>query len=177
MPAPIELIESTDGVAVAVHDLGGPDAAPVLLLVHANGFDAEAWRPFAAHLRPSHRVIALDLRGHGLARTPEGLDWDWSDFGDDVVAVLDSGVLPRGPLHGVGHSLGGAALCMAAARRPGALRSLWLFEPIAPPPMGFVAMNSNPMAEAAARRRPSFESLDAAVANYAVQAAAERLPP
>lgn len=140
----------------------------MLLLVHPNGFNAGAWRPFADALRASHRLAALDLRGHGAARTPEGLDFAWSGFGDDVVAVLDAGVLPAGPLHGVGHSLGGAALCMAAARRPDAFRSLWLFEPIAPPPDAFGGgSGDNPMAAGAERRRPTFESLDAAYDNYA----------
>lgn len=164
------LIDSTDGVGVAVHDLGGPDGAPVLLLVHANGFNAGAWRPFAAALAAAHRVVALDLRGHGVARTPDGLDFAWSGFGDDVVAVLDSGVLPPGPVHGVGHSLGGAALCMAAARGRGAIRSLWLFEPIAPPPgaMGD-GSGENPMAAGAERRRRIFDSLDAAYDNYAAK--------
>lgn len=167
------LIDSTGGVGVAVHDLGGPDAdgTPVLLLAHANGFNAGAWRPFAARLADRHRVLALDLRAHGFARTPEGLDLAWTGFADDVVAVLDSGVLPAGPLHGVGHSLGGAALLTAAARRPGAFRSLWLFEPIAPPPHIFTTPDGtprpNPLAEAAERRRERFDSYDAACENYA----------
>jgi pimeloyl-ACP methyl ester carboxylesterase len=171
MPAPIQLVESSGGVAVAVHDLGGPDHAPVIVFVHATGFNAHAWRPFAAALAPRHRVVALDLRAHGVARTPEDVDLTWTGFGDDVVAVLDSGALPPGPLHGVGHSMGGAALCMAAARRPWALRSLWLFEPIVPPPDGFAdddgTVRPNPLAEGAERRRRSFESLDAALDNYA----------
>jgi pimeloyl-ACP methyl ester carboxylesterase len=162
-----ELVESTDGVAVAVHDLGGADG-PVLLLAHANGFNAAAWRPFAAALAPSHRVIAVDLRAHGVARTADDPTLEWSRFGDDVTAVLDSGVLPDGPLHGIGHSLGGAALVMAAARRPRAFRSLWLFEPIIPPPDGFAGgSGENPMAAGAARRRPRFDSHDAAYDNYA----------
>ena len=162
-----ELVESSDGAAVAVHDLGGTDG-PVLLLVHANGFNAAAWQPFAAALAPSHRVMALDLRAHGLARTPDDPNLEWSQFGDDVTAVLDSGVLPDAPLHGIGHSLGGASLVMAAARRPGAFRSLWLFEPIIPPPDGFAGTSGeNPMAEGAARRRPTFDSAEAAYDNYA----------
>ena len=37
---------------------------------------------------------------------------------DDVVAVLESGVLGDAPVYGVGHSMGGAALVMAADRLP-----------------------------------------------------------
>jgi pimeloyl-ACP methyl ester carboxylesterase len=164
MPA---LIDSTDGVGVAVHDLGGPDGAPVLVFVHATGFNAGGWRPMAAALSVRHRVLALDLRGHGGGRTPEDTTFEWVGFVDDVVAVLDSGTLPSGPLHGLGHSMGGAALLGAAERRPGAFRSLWLFEPIAPPP-GYFASSpiDNPLAVGAEKRRPSFESVDAAVANY-----------
>jgi pimeloyl-ACP methyl ester carboxylesterase len=161
-----ELVESTDGVAVAVHDLGGADG-PVLLLAHANGFNAAAWRPFAAALAPTHRVVALDLRAHGVARTPDDPSLEWSRFGDDVTAVLDSGVLPDGPLHGIGHSLGGAALVMAAARRPGAFRSLWLFEPVIPPASGVDTSGANPLADGAERRRRTFPSLDAAYDHYA----------
>ena len=43
---PIELIDSTDGVRLAVHDLGGD--GPPLLLAHATGMRASPtarWRP------------------------------------------------------------------------------------------------------------------------------------
>jgi pimeloyl-ACP methyl ester carboxylesterase len=165
---PTTLLDSTDGVGVAVHDLGGPDGAPVVLIVHATGFNAGAYRPFAARLAVRHRVVAIDVRGHGHARTPDGIDFRWADIADDVVAVLDSGELPDGPVHGVGHSMGGACLVLAAQRRPGAFRSLWLFEPVIPPPGSMPGgPGPNPMAEAAARRRPTFPSLEAAVENYA----------
>jgi len=162
------LLDSTDGVAVAIHDLGGPEGAPVLVLAHATGFNAGAWRPFAARLARQHRVVALDLRGHGLARTPEGIDFDWRGFVDDVVAVVDARdeVLHPGPVHGIGHSMGGAALLGAVARRPGSFRSLWLFEPIAPPSGTVFGTADNPMAAAAERRRPAFESVEAAIDNY-----------
>lgn len=162
------LIESSGGVAVAVHDLGGPEHAPILLLVHATGMNAEAWRPFAGGLVGAHRVVAVDVRAHGAARTPDDPDLRWPSITDDVVAVLDSGALPAGPLHGIGHSMGGACLVLAAERRPGAFRSLWLFEPVIPPPGSMLGgPGDNPMAEAAERRRPSFASLDAAYDNYA----------
>jgi pimeloyl-ACP methyl ester carboxylesterase len=64
--------------------------------------------------------------------------------------------------------MGGAALVKAAARRPGRLASLWLFEPIVPPPGTMVSTDGpNPMAAGAARRRPVFASVEAAIANYA----------
>lgn len=171
-----DLVPSTDGVAVAVHHLGGPDGAPTLVFCHANGFNGPAWAPLAAHLTDAYRCLAVDLRGHGVATTPDHVDFDWRGFGDDAEAVLASGLLaPDAALHGIGHSLGGAALVHAAARHPAAFRSLWLFEPITPPPFDATAhppdvadlLKSNPMADAAERRREHFESIGAAIDNFA----------
>lgn len=176
-----ELLSSTDGVAVAVHDLGGPDdpSAPVLLFSHATGLHAQVWAPMASHLAGRCRCLGVDYRGHGVARTPEGLDFDWPGFGDDCVTVLDSDLLAgASAVHGVGHSMGGAALVLAAARRPGALGSLWLYEPIVPPPGALLSSDGpNPMADAARRRRPTFESFDAAIANYASKPPLDQLHP
>lgn len=167
------LLPSTDGVRVAVHDLGGPSAAgpdaPVLLFSHATGFHGLVWRAMAASLTDRFRCLAIDYRGHGVAETPETIDFDWRGFGDDCVAVLDSPLLPAGvAVHGVGHSMGGAALVLAADRRPEALRSLWLYEPIVPPPGALLSGDGpNPLAESAIRRRATFPSLEAAYDNYA----------
>lgn len=161
---------SVDGVEVAVHDLGGPDdaSAPVALFAHATGFHGRVFEPMARRLADRIRCTALDLRGHGVARTPEGLTFDWHGFGADIVAVLDAGMLPRAPIVGVGHSMGGAALVLAAAARPEAFRGLWLFEPIVPPPGSLLSSDGpNPLADGAARRRPRFDSVEVAIANYA----------
>lgn len=175
------LVPSSDGVRVAVHDLGGPadPTAPVVLFSHATGFHGRVWASMASYLTDRFRCLAVDYRGHGVAETPDGVDFAWSGFGDDALAVLDSGLLPEGTtVHGAGHSLGGAALVMAAARRPGALSSLWLFEPIVPPPLpGPPPDGPNPMSEAAIKRRPDFESFDAAIANYASKPPLDQLHP
>jgi pimeloyl-ACP methyl ester carboxylesterase len=114
-----------------------------------------------------------------VADTPEEIDFAWPGFGDDAVAVLDSDLVPSGAeVHAAGHSMGGAALVMAASRRPELLRSLWLFEPIVPPPGSLLSGDGpNPMADGARRRRPTFASLEAAIANYASKPPLERLDP
>src|SRR5688500_16572946 len=147
-------VRSSDGVGVAVHDFGGTDdpRAPVLLFSHATGFHAQVWAPMASHLLADHRCLAIDYRGHGMADTPRDLTFDWRGFGDDAEAVLASELLRDvaggRPVHGVGHSMGGAALVLAASRRPAAMASLWLYEPILPAPDALLSADGpNPLAE------------------------------
>jgi len=184
VPETPAFVDSSDGVRVAVHDLGGSDApdAPVLLFSHATGFHARVWEPMAGHLVDRHRCLAVDYRGHGLAETPTGTTFEWAGYGDDAEAVLTSelvlGIAAGRPIHGVGHSMGGAALVLAAARRPDAMRSLWLYEPILPGPGSMLSGDGpNPLAEGAARRRPTFDSYDAALANYAAKPPLDQLHP
>jgi pimeloyl-ACP methyl ester carboxylesterase len=193
------MIDSTQGVRVALHDMGGPDdpAAPTLLFAHATGFCGQVWEPTAAPLTDRYRCFAIDLRGHGMTETPDGASLHWSHMGDDVLAALDSDYIAGDrEVHGIGHSLGCAALVLAAARRPGLLRSLWLYEPAivgprmtapaapldptasadpADPAAPFGA--SNPMADAALRRRATFASYDEALANFARKAPMNELHP
>jgi pimeloyl-ACP methyl ester carboxylesterase len=165
------MIESSDGVRIALYELGGPTSRavdPVLLFSHATGLHGRVFEPMASFLNDRFRCVALDLRGHGSSEMPPDAGLAWSGMADDVLAVLRSDGFPTGPLHGIGHSMGGAALVLAAARRPDAFRSLWLYEPvIVPPPEGeLLPEGDNPMSEAADRRRDRFDSLDQAYENY-----------
>jgi pimeloyl-ACP methyl ester carboxylesterase len=150
-------LPSSDGVRLALHELGG-DGTP-LLICHATGFCGRAYEPLAEALAAHHRVWALDARGHGESSPPDDGDQDWLRIVDDVLVAIDA---IGAPVHLVGHSMGGAVGLAAEARRPGLLRSAYLFEPIIFPravelPAG-VEPGPNPMAEAARRRRATFPS-------------------
>src|SRR5262245_8893341 len=110
-------LRSSDGVRVALHDLGGRPARPPLLLVHGTGFCAQVFARLTVHLSAHYHCWGVDLRGHGMSETPPGLDYAWAGFADDVLAALDA-VSAGAPLTAVGHSAGGAALLLAAANRP-----------------------------------------------------------
>ena len=88
----------------------GPD----LLLVHglfsSIGF---WWGAVAPALAKTHRVTALDLRGHGLSGMPER-GYRTHDLAEDILALAD--YLGLRDVHVVGHSFGGAIALAAALR-------------------------------------------------------------
>jgi pimeloyl-ACP methyl ester carboxylesterase len=164
---PLTRVASSDGVEVAVHELGGTDASPTLLLSHATGFHAHCYVPIAAALADRFHSFGLDYRGHGETAVDLDRDVDWAGFGDDAVAV--AGALADGhPITGFGHSMGGAALLMAAHRDPSLFDRLVLFEPIAHPSLPVAPGRDEipPIAQGAMRRRRTFASFDAAYDNY-----------
>lgn len=98
-------------VEIAVRDHGG--AGPAVLLLHGAGGNLLAWQHFAPLLTAKHRVLAVDLRGHG--RSGDG-PWTWDAVLDDLDAVVEHFELPTPAV--VGHSLGGMLAGMWAVRHP-----------------------------------------------------------
>lgn len=153
-------------VDVAVHPLAGTARKQRVLVSHATGFHAHCYVELAEYLHAECSVTGLDHRGHGVTEAPADWQVDWQGFGDDTLAV-GTDLAPDGNLVGFGHSMGGAALLMAAHRSPGLFSHLVLFEPIVFPP-GTAAMppDERSLAIGAERRRATFDSYEAAIANY-----------
>jgi pimeloyl-ACP methyl ester carboxylesterase len=157
-------LDSTDGVRLAVHHLGG--TGPPLLMAHATGFCGPVLAPLAARLTDRFSCWTYDARGHGDTQTPPGLDWAWGRFADDVLAVVDG--LGLGRPFGFGHSSGGAAVLDAEARRPGTFAALWCYEPIVWPEVSeALAASREPLIAGAMKRRDHFASRDEAYENFA----------
>lgn len=151
------------GVEVAVYRR--PGGSPCVFLAHATGFCAGVWRPVVDALdRPGRTwtVTAWDARNHGASgRAPHPISW-W-DVAADAARVVEA--MPRrGPVIGVGHSMGGATLLMAQAGHA-LFDVLVLIEPILPgPPIGRV---DHPLVGLARRRRREFPTRADARANFA----------
>jgi pimeloyl-ACP methyl ester carboxylesterase len=168
----IQQVPSTDGVTLALIDLGGD--GPPLLFCHPTGFHGMIWAPLAAHLAGVAHSWAVDFRGHGDSTAPSSMDFAWDRMVDDVLAIIDH--LGTTDVKAVGHSMGGAALLVAEIRRPGTFSGLWLYEPIVFPRSEGASI-SNPMAAAARRRRPAFPDHEAAYANFAAKPPLDTLDP
>ncbi|GAA1606059.1 alpha/beta fold hydrolase [Actinoplanes couchii] len=98
-------------VQLAVRDFGGDQ--PPLLLVHGAGGNLAQMTTLARALRPHHRVVTLDLRGHG--RSADG-DWTWDNALGDLAAVCAQLEIERPAV--AGHSLGGMLAALWGERHP-----------------------------------------------------------
>lgn len=104
---------ATDGVTIVYSACGAGE--PALLFIHGGLADRTFWEAELKVFGGRHRVIALDLPGHGESGSNRE-KWGMSEFGADVKAVADTERLKQVVLFG--NSLGGpvaveAALLMA----------------------------------------------------------------
>jgi pimeloyl-ACP methyl ester carboxylesterase len=114
---------SRDGVRLAYVEGGAGD--PPVVLVHGMLGTHRLMTPLFDHLVSDHRVVSLDLRGHGGSDKPRG-DYGNEVFAHDFLALFDQLSLLRPVV--VGHSFGGSVLLYLAAQYPGSVGGLVLLD-------------------------------------------------
>lgn len=103
-----------------------------VLLLHSGGFTSRQWRKLAELLAPRYRVLAPDLLGYGNAGPwPEGKPFHFHEDVDFLESFIGEQCEPGQALHLVGHSYGGLLALQLALRRPGLVRSIAVYEPVA----------------------------------------------
>lgn len=105
---------------------GGVPGEPPIVLLHGATFRAEDWENIFPRLATRYRVIAYDARGHG--KSGRAQTYAIGALADDLLRVIDG--VAGGPAIVIGHSMGGCAALVAAAKRPQAIRALVLEEPV-----------------------------------------------
>jgi len=105
---------SVDGVSIHYDDLGAGE--PALVFVHGWNCDRSYWSGQIEHFAGSHRVVNVDLAGHGDSGQDRA-DWTMRAFGEDVSAVVTALDLRNVVL--VGHSMGGKVVVEAARQLGG----------------------------------------------------------
>ena len=118
MPAQLtERRVATSGPTLAVRDFAGGE--PAVLAMHGLASNARWWDLVAARLAPRHRLISVDLRGHGLSDRPDE-GYDFPTVAGDLAEVAAQ--LHPGPMVVAGHSWGASvALTYGVHRAAGTL--------------------------------------------------------
>ncbi len=106
-------VTSFDGVEIAYEARGA--GSPALVFVHGWSCNRGFWSEQLPVFASAHRVIALDLAGHGASGGGRS-DWTMASLARDVEAVITQ--LDARDVILVGHSLGGPVSLLAAARMP-----------------------------------------------------------
>ena len=101
----------SNGLRIAYEDVG--HGLPAVVLIHGAFGSRSHYAAQIEHLAQRHRVVALDLRGHGESDVPQG-GFRLRDYAEDVVAVCEA----AGLVHSVlcGHSMPVALI--AASLKP-----------------------------------------------------------
>lgn len=94
---------SPDGVEIAYDVAGSGD--PALVFVHGWAGNRHHWDGQLDRFARDHRVVRLDLAGHGESGTGRR-QWTMTSFVYDVIAAMDAVHLETAIL--IGHSLGEA---------------------------------------------------------------------
>jgi pimeloyl-ACP methyl ester carboxylesterase len=118
----VSLVPSADGVTIAYEVIG--ERGTPLVLVHGWSCDRTYWKEQVAEFASRHRLVLIDLAGHGESGLGRK-EYTMAAFGADVAAVVERLKLEDVVL--VGHSMGADVAVEAARRLPGRVqRLIWV---------------------------------------------------
>ncbi|WP_280461215.1 alpha/beta fold hydrolase [Nocardia carnea] len=110
----------------------GRAGAPGVVLVHGGSAHSGWWDHIAPFLATTHRVVALDLSGHGDSGVRAG--YPIEGWADEVMAAAEAGGIAGRP-YIVGHSMGGRVTAVVGARHWKSVAGLVIIDsPISEPP-------------------------------------------
>lgn len=112
-------IEAVDGLKLHVWDWGNEDADKTLVLIHGYGEHGGRYAERAKIFTDAGwRVIAPDVRGHGLSEGGRGHVMDFDDYFKDLEKVARLVKTPRERTALMGHSHGGLIVTRRTLQDP-----------------------------------------------------------
>jgi pimeloyl-ACP methyl ester carboxylesterase len=108
-----KIVPSKDGTPISYEIYGTGE--PTLVFVHGWSCDARYWRAQLPYFSKKHRVVMIDLAGHGHSGSARS-QYTMKAFGEDVQTVTEA-TGSRGVIL-IGHSMGGSVIAEAARLMP-----------------------------------------------------------
>lgn len=142
----------------------------VILVTHANGFSGSCYSYLYRYFGDKYRWIFLDFIGHSYSDPSQEFS-DWNFFKDQIIEIIKKENLQN--IIGVGHSLGGASLALAAKQEKQYISKLLLLDPtLLSITINFLGkVIGNYMAKNAIKRRREFKTKEQVIKIF------KRLPP
>jgi len=146
-----------------LHYLEWASEGPAVVILHGNTHCGGVYETLGERLSADFRVLAVDLRGHGLSDKPQA--YSWRQMRDDITQLIDALDLREVLL--VAHSRGGGVSLLTATARPKLVRGVVAYEPTVP-----LSLPARPTPEQSARwtralsRRSTFESREEAYRHF-----------
>lgn len=116
-PPPTTASITVDGARIHL-EVRGSETAPTVVLVHGGAAHTGWWAGVAPWLATDHRVVALDLSGHGRSDRRE--TYHVETWAAEVVAAAEAAGGAGRPVV-IGHSMGGFVTLVVAAHHGAAL--------------------------------------------------------
>jgi pimeloyl-ACP methyl ester carboxylesterase len=113
-----------NGTKLAFEDRGA--GKPAFVLIHGWTCDRSFFAPQAEHFARRHRVVSVDLRGHGESDKPPG-PYPVAAYAEDIAHIVEQ--LGLGKTVAVGHSMGGVTALQLAAAHPDCVAAIVMVDP------------------------------------------------
>ena len=115
------------GVRVYCYAFGSRGAGEPIVLLHGCFLSSHLWQDFLPRLPKGHRVLVLDLLGHGRSDPPGRASMTVAGHAARVAQLLDVMGVPVASL--VGHGMGAAVAALVAQQLPQRVARLALVNP------------------------------------------------
>jgi 3-oxoadipate enol-lactonase len=115
------------------YSLDGEISNPVLALVNMASVNLTAWEPVLPTLLESYRILRFDVRGTGKSAWGKDHEFTFSQYADDLAAIMDVLQIPKAFVLGVAY--GARTAAQFALRHEEKLTALGLFDVALTPPV------------------------------------------
>jgi len=113
------------GIKLVYEERG--EGKPTMVFVHGWACNRSFFASQAEYFSRRHRVVSVDLRGHGESSKPEG-EYPIAAYADDIAYLIEQ--LGLGKVIAVGHSMGGVVVLQLAAAYPACVAGIVMIEPV-----------------------------------------------